>query len=150
MKSIKMRTQEASALQNLRKYDIKAAIFNWAAVWKDVKVWPSQALKKLLQAVDHVNDFEGFKVADYHHNLKKTGENMITEENVLEWLHSDKGDPNFQLMTEEEIAASCTAPEEDNDDHEDKDITLFARLSAVRTGLDTAIEICMPIQYKYK
>ncbi|KAG7169541.1 Tigger transposable element-derived protein 7-like 53 [Homarus americanus] len=88
-----------------------------------------------------VDDFEGSEVADYHHNMKKADEDTITEENVLEWLHSDEGDPGFQLMTEEEIAASCAAPEEDDDDSEDEDITLFGlKLSAVRAGLDTAIE----------
>ncbi|KAG7158584.1 Nucleic acid dioxygenase ALKBH1-like [Homarus americanus] len=110
--------------KNLRKHDIKAAIFNWAVEWKDVKVLTlSNGWKKLLQGVDHVGDFEGFEMADYHHNLKKAGGNTITEENVLEWLHSDEGDPSFQLMTELEISASCTAP-----------------CTAVRAGLDTAIE----------
>ncbi|KAG7175335.1 Tigger transposable element-derived protein 7-like 62, partial [Homarus americanus] len=113
-------------LQSLRKYDIEAAIFNWAAAWKDVKVLTlANSWKKLIQDVDHVDDFEEFEVADYNYNLK-AGEDTITEENVLKWLHSDENDPGFQLMAEEEIAASCRAPEKDNDDDEDEDIILFA------------------------
>ncbi|KAG7171282.1 Tigger transposable element-derived protein 7-like 18, partial [Homarus americanus] len=74
-----------STLQNLWKYDIKAAIFNWAAAWKDVKVL----------------------------TLAKG------------WRKFDEGDPGFQLMTEE-IAASCAASDENDDENEKEDITLFA------------------------
>ncbi|KAG7158518.1 Tigger transposable element-derived protein 7-like 68, partial [Homarus americanus] len=76
-------TRGQRTLQNLRNYDIKAAIFNWAAAWKDVK--------KLLQDVDLPDDFEGFEVADYDRNLKKAGEDSITKEFFWEWLNSDKG-----------------------------------------------------------
>ncbi|KAG7170183.1 Tigger transposable element-derived protein 7-like 50, partial [Homarus americanus] len=115
-------TRGQRTLQNLRNYDIKAAIFNWAAAWKDVKVLTlANGWKKLLQNVDLADDFEGFEVADYDRNLKKA----VTK-----------------LLTEKEIAASCAAPkEDDDDDDEDEDITLFApKLSAVRAGLDSAVE----------
>ncbi|KAG7168689.1 Tigger transposable element-derived protein 7-like 44, partial [Homarus americanus] len=117
-------TRGQRTLQNLRNYDIKAAIFNWAAAWKDVKVLTlANGWKKLLQDVDLADDFEGFEVADYDRNLKKAGEDSITKEFFWEWLNSDK------------------APKEDDDDDEDEDITLFApKLSAVRAGLDSAVE----------
>jgi uncharacterized protein YehS (DUF1456 family) len=37
--------------------------------------------------------------------LRAVGETEITQENIQDWLELDEGDPGFQLLTEEEIAA---------------------------------------------
>jgi hypothetical protein len=37
--------------------------------------------------------------------LRAAGETDTTQENVKDWLEVDEGDPGFQLLTEEEIAA---------------------------------------------
>jgi hypothetical protein len=37
--------------------------------------------------------------------LKSPGETETTQENIQDWLQLDEGDPGFQLLTEEEIAA---------------------------------------------
>jgi hypothetical protein len=37
--------------------------------------------------------------------LRAAGETESTQENIQDWLELDKGDPGFQLLTEEEIAA---------------------------------------------
>jgi hypothetical protein len=37
--------------------------------------------------------------------LRAAGETETTRENIQDWLQLDEGDPRFQLLTEEEIAA---------------------------------------------
>jgi hypothetical protein len=37
--------------------------------------------------------------------LRAAGETETTQENIQDWLELDEGDPGFQLLTEEEIAA---------------------------------------------
>jgi hypothetical protein len=37
--------------------------------------------------------------------LRAAGQTETTQENIQDWLEPDKGDPGFQLLTEEEIAA---------------------------------------------
>jgi hypothetical protein len=37
--------------------------------------------------------------------LRAAGETETTQENIRDWLQLDEGDPGFQLLTEEEIAA---------------------------------------------
>jgi uncharacterized protein YehS (DUF1456 family) len=36
--------------------------------------------------------------------LRATGETETTQENIKDWLKLDKGDPGFQLLTQEEIS----------------------------------------------
>jgi hypothetical protein len=37
--------------------------------------------------------------------LRAAGETETTQGNIQNWLELDEGDPGFQLLTEEEIAA---------------------------------------------
>jgi hypothetical protein len=37
--------------------------------------------------------------------LRAAGETETTRENIEDWLERDEGDPGFQLLTQEEIAA---------------------------------------------
>jgi hypothetical protein len=37
--------------------------------------------------------------------VRAAGENETTQENIKDWLELDKRDPEFQLLTEEEISA---------------------------------------------
>jgi hypothetical protein len=38
--------------------------------------------------------------------LRAAGETETTQENIKDWLELDEGDPGFQLLTEEDIAAT--------------------------------------------
>jgi hypothetical protein len=38
--------------------------------------------------------------------LRAVGETETTQENIQDWFELDEGDPGFQLLTEEEIAAA--------------------------------------------
>jgi hypothetical protein len=42
---------------------------------------------------------------DFQTELSAAGETETTQENIQDWLELDEGDPGFQLLTEEEIAA---------------------------------------------
>jgi hypothetical protein len=37
--------------------------------------------------------------------LRAAGDTETTQENIQDWLQLDEGDPGFQFLTEEEIAA---------------------------------------------
>jgi uncharacterized protein YehS (DUF1456 family) len=37
--------------------------------------------------------------------LRAAGETETTQENIQNWLQLDEGEPGFQLLTEEQIAA---------------------------------------------
>jgi hypothetical protein len=48
----------------------------------------------------------GFKEQeDFQTVLRAAGDTETTQENIQDWLQLDEGDPGFQLVTEEEIAA---------------------------------------------
>jgi hypothetical protein len=51
------------------------------------------------------SDFEKFEQEDFQNVLREAGEAKTTQENIQDWLELDEGDPGFQLLTEEEIAA---------------------------------------------
>jgi hypothetical protein len=42
---------------------------------------------------------------DFQTVFRAAGETETTQENTRDWLQLDEGDPGFQLLTEEEIAA---------------------------------------------
>jgi hypothetical protein len=47
----------------------------------------------------------GIKQEDLQTVLREAGEAETMQENIQDWLELDEGDPGFQLLTEEEIAA---------------------------------------------
>jgi hypothetical protein len=55
--------------------------------------------------------------------LRAAGETETTQENIQNWLELDEGDPGFQLLTVEEIAADVikdSAMEEESDNELDE------------------------------
>jgi hypothetical protein len=54
-------------LQNVRRYSIKSAIFNFAAAWKGMKTMTlANGWAKLLQDTEPKYDFKGFETFDFH------------------------------------------------------------------------------------
>jgi hypothetical protein len=51
------------------------------------------------------SDFEGLEQEDFQTVLRAAGETETMQENIQDWFELDEGDPGFQLLTEEEIAA---------------------------------------------
>jgi hypothetical protein len=48
---------------------------------------------------------EGLKLQDFHTESRAAGGIETMQDNIQQWLELDEGDPGFQLLTEEEIAA---------------------------------------------
>jgi hypothetical protein len=48
---------------------------------------------------------EGLEQEDFQTVLRAAGETETKQEDIQDWLELDEGDPGFQLLTEEEIAA---------------------------------------------
>jgi hypothetical protein len=62
--------------------------------------------------------FQGLKQEDFQTVLRAAGETETAQENTEDWLELGEGDPGFQLLTEEEIAADVIkdfAMEEESD-----------------------------------
>ena len=79
--------------ENIENYNIKGIIFNIASAWKDVKTTTlANARKNLLYAAENVEyDFEGFDPNDFHHVLRRAGEegDTLAEEEEDEGKESD-------------------------------------------------------------
>jgi hypothetical protein len=77
--------------------------------------------------------------------LRPAGEIETTQENIRYWLELDEGDPGFQLLTEEAVAADVimdSAKEEasDNEVGELQESTITKKLlSSARDGIDAVI-----------
>jgi hypothetical protein len=55
--------------------------------------------------------------------LRAAGETETTQANIQDWIELDEGDPGFQLLTEEEIAAHIikdSAMEQESDNELDE------------------------------
>ncbi|KAG7155529.1 Tigger transposable element-derived protein 7-like 31, partial [Homarus americanus] len=101
----------------------------------------SQCLEKTLYNVEVEYDFEGFEARDFHHILKRAGENDITEDDIRNWLEDTEGDPGYQVLTEEEIADEVLVGDSrDSEDGEDEEpLPKKPKLSVIRESLDNVI-----------
>jgi hypothetical protein len=48
---------------------------------------------------------DGLEQEEFQTVLRAAGETETTQENIQDWLELDEGDPKFQLLTVEKIAA---------------------------------------------
>jgi hypothetical protein len=82
--------------------------------------------------------------------LRAAGESEAMQENIQNWLELDEGDPEFQLLTEEEIAAdvfkdSAMKEESDNELDELRECTTKKKLiSSTIDGIDAVISYVVP------
>ncbi|KAG7171943.1 Tigger transposable element-derived protein 7-like 48, partial [Homarus americanus] len=101
----------------------------------------------VLEDEDVVNDTRGrcTLVTDFHRVLHRGGENNITMEDVETWLEENEGDPDYQMLSPEEIADANHAVNKEDDDTESSDgeespVKLpIVKLSAVQELLDTIL-----------
>ncbi|KAG7172736.1 Tigger transposable element-derived protein 7-like 55 [Homarus americanus] len=115
-------TRGQRTLANIKKYDLKSAIFNFAASWKDVKISTlASSWKKLPLYTELEPNFEGFKVMDFHQILHLGGEKNITMENVETWLEENGGDPGYRMLLAEEITDAARAVDKEDGDTESSD-----------------------------
>ncbi|KAG7157467.1 Tigger transposable element-derived protein 7-like 19 [Homarus americanus] len=135
-------TRGQRTVNSVKNYNLKSAIFNLAASWKALKTTTlANAWKKLLYIVEVGYDFEGFEARDFHHILKRAGENDVTEDDIRNWLEDTEGDPGYQLLTEEEIADEVLVGDSrDSEDEEDKEpLPKKPKLSVIRESTDNVI-----------
>ena len=88
-------------LQNLKNYNLKLIVYNWASGCKEVKQTTLvSAWTNILHAIVEQHNLEGFEHKGYHRILQLAGKNTVLED-VQIWL--DAGDdPCYQNMSEEE------------------------------------------------
>ena len=148
-------THAQRTLANYKAYNIRKALENWKDAWLDVKVTTlNNAWNKLLKGTDVEVDFVGFDPSDFMEELHRVGETEVTEENVVEWLECDKGEPGYRHETEEDIARSVQgegAEEEDEDDEEEEEGPR-PKLSDIRYYLDKlldAVEYYQDLNHHY-
>ncbi|XP_042211690.1 tigger transposable element-derived protein 7-like [Homarus americanus] len=135
-------TRGQRTVNNVKNYNLKSAIFNLAASWKTLKTTTLvNAWKKLLYNVEVEYDFEGFEARDFHHILKRAGENDVTEDDIRNWLEDTEGDPGYQFLTEEEIADEVLVGDSrDSEDEEDEEpLPNKPKLSVIRESTDNVI-----------
>lgn len=136
-------TRGQRTLQNLKSYSLKSAIFNFAAAWKEVKMQTLEnGWKNLLDDEDAELDLEGLEVTDYCRTIQNIGVEEAAEEDVLQWLEEDEGDPGYHIMTESEIADEVMTLEDEDgsgDNEEEETAVPKTKLSVIRSHLDDII-----------
>ena len=142
-----MDTRGKRTLNNLRRYDINSAIYNWAGAWKDVPPKTIEnAWSRLLRGTEVDYNFHGFEVDDFHARFCESGD-AVNVDDVREWLDDDGGDPGYQFLSDNEIAATSSGyitreddmQDSDDDDSYDTsgaDTPTIPRLSHVRKQID--------------
>lgn len=107
-------------LQNLKAYNIRSMIHNFADAVKEIK--PTTLVnswKKLLKNEEACLEIENCETEDFRETLQRGGEEEVLLEDVETWLEEDEDDPGFHLLTEEEIVGSVTEKEDSSEDEEE-------------------------------
>lgn len=94
---LKKSTRGLCILETVKKYNLKSALFNLAASWKELQrlTLANGWKKKMLYNLDTELDLEGFESSDFHHTFQ-LGETEVTEEDVKAWLE-ENGNPGYQM-----------------------------------------------------
>ena len=113
-------TRGLRTMANIKNYNIKDAIFNFANAWKKVTEKSiSNSWNKLLKGVDPELDFEGFAPEDFVHLLNRGGENTVSVDDVEEWFDDNDADPGYQVLSCEEIAEAVLGGESSEEEEEE-------------------------------
>ena len=74
-------------LANIKNYNIRSAIYNFAAAWQDLKVPDlSNSWKRLIADEDTEVNFEGCQAEDFLGLLRRGGEVSISINDITDWL----------------------------------------------------------------
>lgn len=135
-------TRGARTLANIKAYSIRSALYNFAYSWDAMKVSTlANCWKKLLQDKDIEANFEGFEAEDIHRLLQRGGETGPSVDDVRDWLEEQEDDPGYQVMTEDDIVASVTNPEEENSSEDEDEVPVKkVKLSTLRTYIDALLD----------
>ncbi|KAJ4447492.1 hypothetical protein ANN_09499 [Periplaneta americana] len=127
-------------LQNIKSYNFRSMIFNFAAAVKDIA--PStlaNAWNKILCDNNVELESKGIELKDYHEALVRGGEKSVTVEEIEDWLDND-GDPGYHIMNEDKIVDSVNDNRHFESEDEDPDMELpKMKLSEVKEHLNSVI-----------
>ena len=99
-------------LANIKRYNIRSAIFNFAAAWQDLRpLVLANSWKKLLEGQNTDTNFEGLKAVGFLHTLD-CGEVATSIADVTDWLSELHLDPGYELLSEADIVSSVLGEEE--------------------------------------
>ena len=100
-------------LAYIKRYNIRSAIFNFAAAWQDLKPsFSANSWKKLLEGENTETNFDGLEAVDFLHLLECGGEVATSIANVTDWLSELHPDPGYELLSEVDIESSALGGEE--------------------------------------
>ena len=92
-------TRGQRTLNNIKSYNLKSGIFNFASAWKQVKLTTlANSWKKLLSDEDSDIEFEGFEPDDFHEIMVRAGETDVTVADVENWLEENDADPRVPSL----------------------------------------------------
>ena len=128
-------------LANIKNYNIRSAIYNFAAAWQDLSVSAlSTSWNKLIADGDTKVNFEGCQAEDFLHILQRGGEVSTSIDDITEWLDELYLDPGYEMLTEVDIVTSVVAAEkEKSSDEEEVMEASKVKLSTLRTYIDSLI-----------
>ncbi|XP_022913914.2 tigger transposable element-derived protein 7-like [Onthophagus taurus] len=135
-------TRVQRTLENLKNYNLKSTIFNFAAAWKEVKVETiKNGWANLFDDRDTDIDLEGLEAPDFCTAVLNNIGEEVAEEDMLHWLEIDEGDPGYRIMTENETAneEKIVDNELESEDSEKDETSPKVKLSTIRSHLDDII-----------
>ena len=129
-------------MANIKNYNIRSAIYNFAAAWQDLKVPVlSNSWKRLIADEDTEVNFEGCQAEDFLSLLRRGGEVSTSIDDITDWLDELDLDPGYEVLSEADIAASVVvSEEEENSDEEETMKVPKVKLSTLRTYIDALID----------
>ena len=102
---------------------------------------PANCWQKLLWDKDIEAEFEQFEAEDIHRLLQRGGETDPSVDDVRDWLEEQEDNPGFQVMTEDDIMAFVTKPEEENSSEvKDKMPIKKVKSSTLRICIDALLD----------
>ena len=128
-------------LANIKRHNIRSAIFNVAAAWQNLRLSVlANSRKKLLEGENIETNFEGLEVVDFLHMLECGGEVATCIADVTVWLRELHLDPGYELLTEADIGSSVLE-EEEKVSIDDEEMAVPKKiLSTLRTYVDALID----------
>ena len=129
-------------LANIKYYNIRSVIYNFAAAWQDLKVPVlSNSWKRLIADEDTEVIFEGCQAEDFLGLLRRGGEVSTSIDDITDWLDELDLDPGYEVLSEADIVASVVVSEEEESSDEEETMKVpKVKLSTLWTYIDALID----------
>ncbi|KAG0723161.1 Tigger transposable element-derived protein 7 [Chionoecetes opilio] len=134
-------TRGKRTLDNIKAYNIGSAIYNMNEAWGEVKLTTlSNVWKKLIMDEDLDFDFHGFEASDFHSLLYKAGENVVTLDDVHEWIEENKAAEGHEILSQEQIVAAVTGGQSSDSEGSDVEQPQKVKMSEIREYADKLLQ----------